>query len=372
MINIKKKQKKIIIFNPSIEDGGVEKNLYIITNYLVNKKFDVDLISSDLNKKKKFLSKTNFIHSNLFVKKNSGRYIKYISCLISLIRKIIVDKNCIILSFQANIYCVIVCWIFNIKIIARLNTAPQGWDHNFWKNKIYSYFIKKAHVCIVNSVSFKKEVDKRYGTNAVLIHNPFEFKEIANLSIKKIKYKYPKNKINLISVGRLTAQKDQMTLIKSLTKVKNKNKFFLTIIGKGQKEKELKKFTRENNLNSCVKFLGYKINPFPYIKMADIFILSSKYEGSPNVLIEAQFLKKYIISTNCPTGPREILKGYKNSKLFDVGDFRKLALLIESFKKNTRSKNLTFFSGLNKYKANRSCEKYIKVIQSMIQHNNYQ
>ena len=365
MINIKKKQKKIIIFNPSIEDGGVEKNLYIITNYLVNKKFDVDLISSDLNKKKKFLSKTNFIHSNLFVKKNSGRYIKYVSCLISLIRKIIVDRNCIILSFQANIYCVIVCWLFNIKIIARLNTAPQGWDHNFWKSKIYSYFIKKAHVSIVNSVSFKKEVDKRYGTNAVLIHNPFEFKEIANLSIKKIKYKYPKNKINLISVGRLTAQKDQMTLIKSLTKVKNKNKFFLTIIGKGQKEKELKKFTRENNLNSCVKFLGYKKNPFPYIKIADIFILSSKYEGSPNVLIEAQFLKKHIISTDCPTGPKEILKGYKNSKLFSVSDYGKLAFLIENYKKTSRSENSTFFSGLSKYEKNYNCNKYIKVIQSL-------
>ena len=365
MSNILNK-KKIIIFNPSIEDGGVEKNLYIITNYLANNNFKVDLISSDLSKKNRFVAGVNFIHSNLFVKKNSGRYIKYFSCLITLIGRILECKQSIVLSFQANIYTIIVCYLFGIKVIARLNTAPQGWDHNFIKSKIYSFFIKRANTTIVNSVKFKSIVKSRYNLNSVLIHNPFEFKKIEKLSNYSVKYNFNNDKINLINVGRLTDQKDQMTLIKSLTKIRNKKKIHLTIIGKGQNEHKLKKYVKENNLKSIVSFLGYKINPFPYIKKADVFVLSSRYEGSPNVLIEAQFLNKYIISTDCPTGPREILKYYKNSKLFKIGNSMKLADIIDNLKKNKKTTRTNFFHGLHKYKVENNCRDYVKVIQNLI------
>jgi len=359
-------KKKIIIFNPSIEDGGVEKNLYIIANYLTNNNFKVDLISSDFSKKNRFVAGVNFIHSNLFVKKNSGRYSKYLSCLITLIGQIMICRNSTVLSFQANIYTIIVCYLFRIKVIARLNTAPQGWDHNLIKSKIYSFFIKKANTTIVNSVAFKSVVKSRYNLNSVLIHNPFEFKKIEKLSNYALKYNFDKKKINLINVGRLTDQKDQMTLIKSLTKIRNKKKIHLTIIGKGQNEHKLKKYVKENNLKSIVSFLGYQINPFPYIKKADVFVLSSRYEGSPNVLIEAQFLNKYIISTDCPTGPKEILKNYKNSKLFKIGNSNKLADIIDNLKKNKNKKRINFFRGLHKYKVDNSCRDYVRVIRNLI------
>jgi glycosyltransferase involved in cell wall biosynthesis len=157
-----------------------------------------------------------------------------------------------------------------------------------------------------------------------------------------------------------------MTLIKSLTKIRNKKKIHLTIIGKGQNEHKLKKYVKENNLKSIVSFLGYKINPFPYIKKADVFVLSSRYEGSPNVLIEAQFLNKYIISTDCPTGPREILKYYKNSKLFKIGNSKKLADIIDNLKKNKKTTHTNFFHGLHKYKVENNCRDYVKVIQNLI------
>ena len=214
MINIKQNKKKIIIFNPSIEDGGVEKNLYLITNFLAKKKQKIYLISCDLNRKNKFSKKINFLYSNNFLNSNSGRYIKYLSCLITLIKIIYNDKNYLVLSFQANIYCIIICWLLNVKIIARLNTAPQGWDHNFFKNKIYNYFIKKANAVLVNSKSFKKEVDERYNIKSILIYNPFDFKKIKRLSNYKIKNLYKNDTINLINIGRLTDQKDQITIIK--------------------------------------------------------------------------------------------------------------------------------------------------------------
>ena len=362
MINNKQNKKNIIIFNPSIEDGGVEKNLYLITNFLAKNDKKVYLITCDLNRQNKFSKKINFLYSKYYLNSGSGRYAKYLSCLITLIKTIYNDKNYLVLSFQANIYCIIICWLLNVKIIARLNTAPQGWDHNFFKNKIYNYFIKKANAVLVNSKFFKKEVDKRYNLKSILIYNPFDFKKIKKLSNYKIKNLYKKETINLINVGRLTDQKDQITIIKSLITIVKTKKIKLIIVGKGKKEFELKQFAKKNNLENYVDFIGYKNNPYPYIKKADIFILSSKYEGSPNVLIEAQFLNKYIISTDCPTGPREILKNYKNSKLIKVGDFVALANIIKNFKKIKLKKNLYFFQGLYKYQLYLNCNKYLQII----------
>ena len=70
--------------------------------------------------------------------------------------------------------------------------------------------------------------------------------------------------------------------------------------------------------------IGYKQNPYPYLKKANAFILSSRFEGLPNVLLEAQYLKKIIISTRCPTGPKEILLNGKAGFLFDVGSVKQL------------------------------------------------
>jgi glycosyltransferase involved in cell wall biosynthesis len=169
----------------------------------------------------------------------------------------------------------------------------------------------------------------------------------------------------LISVGRLTDQKDQITILKSLITIVKTKKIKLIIAGKGDKEFELKKFTKENDLEHCVNFIGYKDNPYPYIKKSDIFILTSKYEGSPNVLIEAQFLNKYIISTDCPTGPKEILKNYKNSKLIKVGDFKTLANIIKNFTKKKLKNNSYFFSGLYKYQLYFNCNKYLQIINHL-------
>ena len=74
------------------------------------------------------------------------------------------------------------------------------------------------------------------------------------------------------------------------------------------------------NLNNFVKIINFVENPFPLLKQTELFILSSKYEGLPNVLLEALTLKKFIISSNCPTGPKEILLNGKGGLLFNVGE----------------------------------------------------
>ena len=76
--------------------------------------------------------------------------------------------------------------------------------------------------------------------------------------------------------------------------------------------------------NKFVKVF-YTSNPFPYIKDSDLFVLSSTFEGLPNVLLEALTLGKPIISSNCPTGPNEILSYGKGGQLFKIGDYKSLS-----------------------------------------------
>jgi glycosyltransferase involved in cell wall biosynthesis len=359
-------KKNLIIFNPSIEDGGVEKNLFIIANYLASKNYNITVISADIIKKKKFVRNINFKHPKNVNFNNSGRYKKYFFCLIILVFELLSNNQKIVFSFQANIYAIIITKILFRKIIVRLNTAPQGWDHNFIKSRIYKFFINKADGIIVNSKKFKNEVKQRYKINSFLINNPFDFKKIKKLANQNIKYKFPKNKLKLINIGRMTDQKDQILILKAINLIKNKIKVFLLIIGKGKNKSKLKNYIKKNKLEKNVKLMNYQSNPYKFIKKSDLFILSSKYEGSPNVLIEALFLQKSIISTDCPTGPDEILKSGKYGQMFKVGDFKKLSKLILSFKKKKKIIPKNYF---NSYKMENSCKKYSKFLNDFYKYD---
>ena len=361
----KKMNKQLIIFNPSIEDGGVEKNLFLISNYLANKNIKVTIISADKSKRNRFNKNVKFDYPKHINFENSGRYKKYFYSLILLVKKIFLTKDIVVFSFQANIYTLLICKIFNIKTIVRLNTAPQGWDHNFLKNKIYKFFIKKADGIIVNSLKFKNEVKLRYNVNSKLILNPFDFNHIKSQANKKSKKIFPDKVVKLINVGRLTDQKDQILLLKAINLIKSKLNVFLVIIGKGQNYKKLKKYIHDNNLHNHVKLLGYKKNPFKYIRQSDIFVLSSRYEGSPNVLVEALILKKLIISTDCPTGPKEILKNGKYGKVFPVGNYKILSKLSLNSKSELK-KIINYDKYLHIYKKEINCEKYYKYIERFI------
>ena len=82
-----------------------------------------------------------------------------------------------------------------------------------------------------------------------------------------------------------------------------------------------------------VKMVSYKNNPYPYIKQSNILVLSSLHEGLPNVLIESAVLKTFVISSNCETGPKEILLNGKAGALFEVSNSKHLANKILYFKK---------------------------------------
>lgn len=356
--------KKLIIFNPSIEDGGVEKNLFLISNYLVNKVSSLILITTSIDKKMLFSKKIIFSSINFNFFNRFNRYPRYFFCILLLIYNIIkYRRKVLILAFQANIYAIIISKLLGVNVITRSNTSPSGWNKNFIKQFIFKFFFRRTDLIIVNSFEFKKQLDKLYSVKSRVILNPFNFISIKKKSLEKIDNNFfKKNNLKLINIGRLVDQKDQITILKAIKLVLKKRKSIqLIIVGKGEKEIELENYIKKNDLQDYVKLIGYKNNPFKYINSSDLFILSSKYEGLPNVLIESMFLKKSVISSDCPTGPKEILNNGKYGSLFKVGDYKTLSRLIVNFKKNKKKIHNAFLS-CSRYKSDNS-EEYFKAIR---------
>lgn len=375
MIKNLKTNSKIIIFMPSMDGGGVEKNIILITNYLVNYYKYISLITFNNKFKKKFSKKIHFIsHTS----KNTirSKYYKYFICLIYLFKQIIFCKKVLVFSFQANIYALILCKFLKKKIIIRSNSAPTGWTKNLIKRKIFKFFFKYANSIIVNSKDFKKEIDKEFNINSKLIYNPLNKLEIIKNSKRKINLKFfSKNKkkfIKIINIARFTDQKDQATIIKATNILKSKINIKLLMIGYGEYKEKLNLLVSKYKLNKNVKILGFKKNPYPYLKKSDLFILSSKYEGLPNVLLEAMTLKKFIISSDCQTGPREILFNGKYGDLFKIGDFRMLSRLIYNFNfyKNENKKKINLaYKSLARFDFDKNCKKYLKIINKNVLNN---
>ena len=120
-------------------------------------------------------------------------------------------------------------------------------------------------------------------------------------------------------------------------------------------------------MNKFVKIF-YTNNPFPYVKQADLLILSSTFEGLPNVLLEAITLKKFVISSNCPTGPREILDNEKGGFLYEVGEYKSLSKKIEQYLKSKKSlkKKIKYANKrLIRFNYQKNLNRYLKVVNSL-------
>ena len=322
---------------PSIEGGGVEKNLFLVSNYLCKKLNNVTLITISKKYKKKFNNSIKFISftSNFWDK--LSRRSKYFLSIFLLIKEILKSRNIIVFAFQANIYCIIICKLFSIKIIVRSNSAPAGWSKNILKRLVFKFFLNLADRVMVNSIEFKGDLKKEFNVNATCIYNPLNHDEILKKTKKKSKKIFTnKKQLKILNIGRFTEQKDQMTLLRSLNQIKETIKFEAVIIGRGKLHKELLQYILNNNLSRFIKIMDFVENPFPLLKQAELFILSSRYEGLPNVLLEALTLQKFIISSKCPTGPREILLNGKGGLLFNVGNHNQLANKIIYYEKNKK------------------------------------
>lgn len=134
----------------------------------------------------------------------------------------------------------------------------------------------------------------------------------------------------ILGAGRLTRQKDFSTLLKAFAMVSQKRDLRLVILGEGGDRETLLGEARELGIEQKLALPGFRDNPWCWMRQASVFVLSSRWEGSPNSLTEALALGVPVVSTDCPSGPRELLRGGQVAPLVPMGDASAMARGIET------------------------------------------
>lgn len=208
---------------------------------------------------------------------------------------------------------------YNFKIITNERAFPSlqysypGFQSTFNK-KMIKVLYKKSDMIISNSYESAKDLTSNFEVpqeKMKVIHNPIDLFKIEKIS--PIQSFFDKSNFNLITIGRFDAGKNHEMLIHALCKLQVTN-LKLYIFGVGKLEEELKHLIKSNNIEDQVILMGFDKNPYQYLKAADLFVFGSNHEGFPNVLLEAMACGLPILTTNCQSGPSEImeLKTLKN------------------------------------------------------------
>lgn len=187
-------------------------------------------------------------------------------------------------------------------------------------------------ICVSNQA--KNSFDKiypEYSNKSTVIYNPIDKDEIIKKSNEEVEKFRDKNIVTFIAIGRLNEQKGFDILLKAHKLLKDENlENNIVILGEGTERKNLEKYILENDLEKSVKLLGFKKNPYPYLKQSDIYILSSRYEGYSLTVAEALVLNKAIISTRC-IGPMELLENGKYGLMCNSEDIYQLKECMKKF-----------------------------------------
>jgi glycosyltransferase involved in cell wall biosynthesis len=165
----------------------------------------------------------------------------------------------------------------------------------------------------------------------------------------------------LIGVGRLTRQKDFPTLLRAFARVRRDRAARLLILGEGRDRQALLDQARELGVAGDVGFPGFQTNPYAWLARARVFVLSSAWEGSPNALTEAMALGVPVVSTDCRSGPREVLDGGRLGPLVPVGDEEALAAaIVEALDRPVPAPVLK--AAVHDYDARASARRYLAVL----------
>lgn len=165
----------------------------------------------------------------------------------------------------------------------------------------------------------------------------------------------------IIAAGRLTAQKDFPTLIRAFALVRKNRHYRMVILGDGKERQALEDMIQHLGLATDVLMPGFQANPLVWMRHASLFVLSSAWEGFGNVLVEAMACGTPVVSTDCPSGPAEILEGGRWGRLVPVGDPVALAVAIEATLTDTQHPDVA--TRAEDFNVDRAVESYLRLLR---------
>lgn len=336
---------KITLIISSLSSGGAERVMSIMANYWAQKGQNVTLITLDSTQTDFYKIDSNVKRISLgLMGKSSNLWeaLKSNQLRLKRLREAIVGSNAdVVISFvdKMNVLTLLASLGLRIPVIVSERTDPTqhliGW---FW-NGLRKFVYPSASTVVVQSQKVYEWANQSFRLVPVkIIPNPTR---IPSFERKEINFD---NEYTIVAMGRLSHEKGFDLLLRAFAKTKERQfGWRLVILGEGSERNLLERLAKELGIDSQVNFYGRVEDPSPILLSADLFIMSSRYEGFPNALLEAMACGLPVISTDCPSGPREIIRDGIDGLLVPSEDMEALALAMERLMSNeTERKRLAY------------------------------
>lgn len=328
--------KPIAIFLPSLYGGGAEKTMLNLASGIAARGYKVDLVL--VKAKGPYLDQLSEKIRVIDLKAHRS-----IMCFPALIRYLRYEQpECLLSAMHVNTIALIARILSGVStkvIVSERNTISLlSKNTSNIRLKLISQIIRYFYPLADGIIAVSKAVAEDLSQTAKIsidhikvIYNPV----ITPLLRKKAKVplKHPWFVDNappvILAVGSLTMQKDFKSLIEAFAYVRRTHAARLLILGEGEERRELETLVKKRNLQNAVMLPGFVPNPYPYMISSSVFVLPSRWEGLPGVLIEALFCGIPIVATDCPGGTREIISNNNYSIIVPVGDVEAISVGIK-------------------------------------------
>ncbi|MCG7948632.1 MAG: glycosyltransferase [Candidatus Thiodiazotropha taylori] len=248
-------------------------------------------------------------------------------------------------------------------LVSRMEARGMGWLRRWLKTRNLVKLFNQTDGVVAVSQGVANEVMALSGIPADrinVIKNPTITPELYELSQAELPDPWlaQDQPPVILGIGGLRRQKDFPTLLRAFAQVRRQQPCRLMILGQGNKEAQLKQLAGELAIEEDFRLVGFVDNPYVYLKHAGLFVLSSLWEGSPNVLTEALALGTPSVSTDCPSGPFEITQAGEVAPLVEVGDVDGLAkAMLQTLNEPLDPKKLQ--AAVSEYTLERSARSYL-------------
>jgi len=328
--------------NSAISVSKFSKGLYkpIIIDVCGEWNESEELIKNNNIEKVKFYKKNYFkyLPKNGFLKSRFSYFVISLLSIFPLLKLMRKNYDQILIVHLVTFLPLVLKIFFSLRIktILRISGYPKL---NFFRKKLWQYSNEKLIFITCPTKDLITQI-KEFNIFAEdkILHLPDPILKINNFLPKNNQIIIPKYDKIILSVGRLTKQKNFLYLVKEFEKFsKFKKDYCLIILGEGEERNILEKYILKKNISDRVFLKGYVTNVFEYMKLSKLFILSSLWEDPGFVLIEAGFKNLFVISSDCPNGPKELLDNGKGGILFESNKENaifKALLQFEKLKKN--------------------------------------